>query len=216
MAAGRIQPVLNALTEEFDRATDLVADVRALRRPAPITRGHPGLPEFQLNLISELAFLRCVLAWEVFLEESFLVYLTGGKGLSGKATKRYVTPTTSPQARALLSGESRYLSWNTNDDVIKRAKIWFKDGEPYTSALGALGIHSEIRTVRNRIAHNSGEAKTKFNKLRAAKKRKADPAQHGMGPGAFLARPASASTTMTRFERYLTDLRLAANAISQN
>lgn len=79
MAVGKIQPVFDAFTKDLDRASDLIADIRALRPPPPIPITVPGLPQLQFNLVRELAFLRCVLAWEVFLEESFVVYLTGWK-----------------------------------------------------------------------------------------------------------------------------------------
>lgn len=208
-----MQPVIAAFYRDVDRAADLIADIQALRRPPPTTAGHPGLPELQLNLVRELAFLRCVLAWEVFLEDSFVVYLTGGRGLSGKKAKARVTAKTGPQAQSVLSGGQDYLTWSSGDVVKTRARVWFSDGEPYLQAFTALTTNKEIRIVRNRIAHNSGEAEGKFSKLRAQKVANTA-ARHGMGPGRFLADPAGAQ--LTRFDAYVLDLRTAATTIAQN
>jgi hypothetical protein len=208
-----MKPVIDAFVRDLDRASDLIAAIRLLRRPPPTPPGHPGLPEFQLNLVRELSFLRCVLAWEVFLEDSFVVYLTGGGGQSGRKAKTHVTATTGPQARSVLLGGQDYLSWSGADVIKRRARVWFSDGEPYVSALTALATNKEIRVVRNRIAHNSGEASTKFSKLRAQKITNAA-ARRGMGPGAFLARAVKGHAS--RFDAYVVDLRTAATAIAQN
>jgi hypothetical protein len=163
--------------------------------------------------VRELAFLRCVLAWEVFLEDSFVVYLTGGTGLSGKKAKARIIARTGPQARSVLLGGQDYLTWTSADAVKKRAQVWFSDSEPYLTALAAMATHREIRIVRNRIAHNSGEAQKKFSELRKQKVANAA-ARHGMGPGGFLARPAGGQPT--RFDAYVADLRAAATTIAQN
>lgn len=211
MAAGKIKPVLEAFERELNRSSDLLADVQALRRAAP---GNPklGLPQLQLNLVRELAFLRCVLAWEVFLEDSFVVYLTGAVKLSGKPAKVRVEARTATLARSVLVGTQDFLSWSGNETVKSRANVWFKDGEPYVSALNQLSTHKEIRIVRNRIAHDSGEAKTKFAALRAKQVSNAA-SRKGMGPGAFLAR---VTAGVSRYDAYAADLRQAATAIAQD
>jgi hypothetical protein len=212
MATGEMQPALDTFNKELDRASSLVADIQKLRRPPPATARHPGLPELQLHLVRELAFLRCLLAWETFLEDSFLVYLTGGEGLSGKRANALVTAKTVPQARAVLLGDQDFLSWS-GSAACDRARVWFSDGEPYVRAFGAFPTNKEMWTVRNRIAHNSGKAQETFNKLR----REAFPNakdRHGMGPGAFLARPFGRHSS--RFAAYVLDLRAAATTIAQN
>lgn len=213
MAAGKIAPIITTFNRELDRAEALVAAIQALRRPPPVGPGHPGLPELQRNLVRELAFLRCVLAWEVLLEDSFIVYMTGGKGLSGKKAKSLVTAKTGPQARAILLGGRDYLSWSSTETVKGRARVWFSDGEPYITAFSTFSTNKEIRVVRNRIAHNSGEAKEQFNTLREKKVTNAAE-RRGMGPGAFLARTVGGHPT--RFDAYLSDLRAAAAVIGKN
>lgn len=213
MAAGKLQLVLGAFTRDLDGAEDLITDIQALRRPPPVAAGHPGLPQLQLNLVRELAFLRCVLAWEVFLEDSFVAYLTGGTGLSGKKAKAKVIAKTGVQARSVLLGGQDFLTWISADAVKKRAEVWFIDGEPYVAALNALTSHKEIRIVRNRIAHNSGEAKDKFAVLRKQKVTNSA-ARHGMGPGGFLARPVGGQ--LTQFDAYVSAMRAAATSIANN
>lgn len=210
-----MQPVLKRLVADLQRAADLVADIKTLRKPLPgggqTPPGHPGLPQFQMNLVRELAFLRCVLAWEVFLEDSFVVYLTGGVGLSKKGSKAHVTAKTATQARGVLLGGNPFLSWAGNA-AKERAKIWFKDGEPYVAAFQAFPS-KEVRVIRNRIAHDSGTAQEEFEKLRNKLVKKPNE-RKGMGAGGLLSRATKAHPS--RFDSYVSDMNAAATTIATN
>ncbi len=128
-----------------DTATALVAAV-----------GQDGLPQFRLNLIYELAFLRCVLAWEEFLLETMCAYLTGAAGLSGRRAKPRAAVATLGTAQELLIGKGPpFVSWTDKKRVQMRAKLWFDGGEPYGAALVGLVAYDELRIVRNRIVHDN-------------------------------------------------------------
>ena len=78
---------IKSVYDEFDNglasSVKLVADIETLRPTS--TAGYPGgLPQLQLNMVYELAFLRCFISWETFLEDAFLAYAMGRAGLSGR------------------------------------------------------------------------------------------------------------------------------------
>lgn len=207
----KIQPPKDRFDTTTQQALNLVADVKTLVKPPPAGPGHPGLPQFQLNLIYELAFVRCVLAWEDFLHTSMCAYLTGAKGLSGKPAKPKAKVPTLTIAEELLVGEREFLSWTDKRTVRERAALWFQKGEPYDTALQNFATYEELRRVRNRIVHRSASAQDKFSKLRKQKHPKI--AHHGMGPGAFLAR---STQTGTRLDIYVADLAAAVTHVATN
>lgn len=66
--------------------------------------GAVNLPNFQAALIYELAFLRCFLAWEVFLEETFYAYLLGRSAPNGTAFQRHLMPRNLEHAKQVIRG----------------------------------------------------------------------------------------------------------------
>src|SRR5439155_3597484 len=138
-------------------------------------------------------------------------YLTGAAGLSGKRAKPRARVATLAIADELLPAEQNFLSWTSKDKVRERAAVWFEDGEPYETALKNFPTYEELRKVRNRIVHNSHSARTAFRKL--AKSKHPTVAQHGLGPGAFLAR---AVAGRTRLDVYVADMTTAVTHIATN
>lgn len=123
-----------------------------------------GIPLIQLEIIAELAFLRIFIAWENFLEESFIRYLVGAESPSNYRPERITSSPNIEHAIKLISGEREYAKWNSASDVINRAERYFKDGEPYKNALEAATKDlNDMNTIRNRIAHKSIFSKNKFN-----------------------------------------------------
>lgn len=211
MAVAKVRPLKDRFDGTTQQAVKLLADVKTLIKPAPAGPGHPGLPQFQLNLIYELAFVRCVLAWEDFLHTSMCAYLTGARGLSGRPTRPKAKVPTLTIAEGLLVGEREFLSWTDKRTVRDRAALWFENGEPYDTALKNFASYEELRRVRNRIVHRSASAQEKFVKLRSQKY--PNMSHRGMGPGAFLARSTQAGT---RLDGYVADLQAAVTYIATN
>lgn len=121
--------------------------------------------------IVELSFLKFYISWENFLEQTFVRYMCGGANSSGYSPVRYVQPRTIKHAFNMIRQERRYIDWTASDVVINRALLYFRDGEPYASAIGSLPELEEMRKVRNRIAHRSEYSERAFVVLSTTKAR---------------------------------------------
>ncbi|MCP6717995.1 MAG: hypothetical protein KJI70_00405 [Patescibacteria group bacterium] len=183
--------VLRELAKQIASSRNLITKVR-----------RAGLPGIQVEIVAELAFLRVFMAWECFLEESFIRYLLEAKSPSGYTPKRFVKPPNIKKAIEIILGENRdYASWNSASKVRNRAKIYFKDGEPYETAMITITRDSdEMNTIRNRIAHKSKKSREKFNDLILGK---FGHGIQGMTPGRLLLRPISSSSHITFFDYYV-------------
>lgn len=114
----------------------------------------------------ELAFLRSYLAWETFLEESFILYMLGKAPPGGEAARRYSFPPDRKTAVEWVVPEDRsYARWDAQPVGI-RAQRFFQDGLPFSDALRSSQAHlSEAKTIRNAVAHNSAKARERFDGL---------------------------------------------------
>lgn len=114
----------------------------------------------------ELSFLRAFLAWEGFLEESCVLYMLGQRPLRGRALVRYVLPPNRRMAQALAADGRDYARWDGPTEVASRAERFFRDGRPYASVLrGVQHTLNDAKTVRNAVAHDSENARQKFEGL---------------------------------------------------
>jgi hypothetical protein len=210
------QAILDRFIADLDGAESLLQSVHALRKPTKPAR---GLPQLQLNLVYELAYLRAYLAWEVFLEDIFFAFMLGAKSVAGKAPSRYFTPSSRKHAETMVLRGQRFVRWTDAREIRDRAELLFHAGEPFAPALKAAPHLNDMRIVRNRIAHNSGEAVTKFAELRerlyaAEISKSGKNVVKGMGPGAFLQRPFSKAKQTPRFGVYLQELRDTGRTIA--
>jgi hypothetical protein len=114
----------------------------------------------------ELAFLRGYLAWEVFLEEAFLLYLLGKTAPRGAAPQRFTFPPSRRDARDWSIPEGRpFARWDATS-VSSRAKRVFRGGKPFTGILQSnQNALDQAKTIRNAVAHESEEAREKFKTL---------------------------------------------------
>jgi hypothetical protein len=204
--------LLSNFEQDLDRSIALVDTVRELRFPPSSGRQFPALPNFQVALIGELAFLRCFLAWENFLEEMFMAYAQGQAAPGGTVFPSYLSAPTQVKTRAIVRGERRaFVSWADASQVTARAKMYFEDGEPFDTVLGTAGTAlADMVTVRNRIAHRGGTAAEKFLTL---VRQRLGSVQPGMSPGRFLLGPGT-NPANRRIDEYLTVLRTAGNSLA--
>jgi hypothetical protein len=195
----------------------LVASLRTLRtnfdadlnRATALTRA-VALPHFQAALISELAFLRCFLAWEVLLEESFYQYALGRPAPSGARFPCYLTPNSMEHAKQVIRGGRGFVTWTDSSRIIERAEMFLRDGEPYATALGTISSDlADMVKIRNRIAHRSERATEDFLAL---VRRKRGYVPQGESPGRFL-RGTDAGAADRRFDVYVAMLRITAAQI---
>jgi len=113
----------------------------------------------------ELAFLRGFLAWEGFLEESFILYMLGKRPQTGRPPQRYVLPRNRESAHDLAAEGRPYARWDATS-VTSRAQRFFRDGRPYIQALQpSQNALADAKTIRNAIAHVSVAARNKFETL---------------------------------------------------
>ena len=161
MASRQLSAVLRRLEHAFGQSRRLVVDVQ--RWSGAGTR--PYITQSRRDLMVELAFLKSFLAWERFLEESFVLYLLGKCAPRGRKPHRFAVPPDTRAARDLISGNRPYVKWDgtaTSD----RAKVFFRGGRPYTTAIEPRRhLLQEAQTIRNAIAHESERARRLFEAL---------------------------------------------------
>jgi hypothetical protein len=164
MAARRLGTALNTFARTLNEAKNLADDARQWAIP-PVPGARAQITTQRRDLLIEIAFLRAFTGWEIFLEETFLLYLLGHHPPKGLPPRRYGFPQDKNAASEWCSDGKEYAKWNSAD-VRRRANRWFKDGKPFTPALQSQQSRlDQLVTIRNAIAHESSAARTKFEGL---------------------------------------------------
>jgi hypothetical protein len=164
MAAPRLGTSLTVFSRRLKEARELADD--AHRWSIPVLPGaRAQISSRRRDILTEVAFLRAFTSWEIFLEETFLLYLLGHRPPKGAPPRRYGFPP-DPQAAVEWCTDGReYTKWNVSA-VQKRANRWFREGKPFTPALqGQQSRLDQLVTLRNAIAHESSSAHGKFETL---------------------------------------------------
>jgi len=120
------------------------------------------------GVLHEAAFLRAFVAWERFLESSFLSYLVGKNPLRGRPPYRYYRPPNVESARkflVLLSGRRPYLDWTNAATVAECAETVFRGGGCFSRLRVQNLVIQDMKKVRNAISHDSDDARGKFEDL---------------------------------------------------
>lgn len=151
-----------------------------------------------IECFNELRFVRATLAWEDFIEQSFVCYLRGSPTISGRTQALAVTVSrnsTSAQTVAIGS-RNHYGKWLNETWTLNRASSLFGgSSHPYISL--ASPTFPEIRKIRNRIVHRSDSSRNEFQMVVTALYGSARP---GMTPGRLLTDNINGSQ---RLETYL-------------
>jgi len=174
----------------------------------------PHISRNRRDQLIEMAFLRAFLAWEVFIEESFVLYLAGQAPPRGRAPRRFAFPPDFRTAGEWVIPEGRsYAGWTVPQHVSNRAERFFQEGRPFAPVLRSNQTAlDESRIIRNAIAHNSTGARGKFEAL-------ARPKLGGILPpnltvGAFLGTTIPGTAPPISFlEAYVGKIELAAGLI---
>ena len=166
MPQHRLSTVLNGFLQTLQECRQLAADAQTWSLPGA-HGARPYISTKRRDHITEMAFLRAFQAWEVFVEESFILYLWGHKPPRGRAPSRYAFPPSHRTAMEWVIPEGRdYAQWTVAQHVTERAERFFKAGGPFSPVLkGNQNALDEIRTIRNAIAHKSLGARLKFEKM---------------------------------------------------
>lgn len=164
MAARRLVTALTVFSRCLKDARALAGDAFEWSIPAQPGASVQISPQ-RRDTLTEMAFLRAFTGWEIFLEETFLLYLLGHQPPKGQPPRRYGFPPNREAAFEWCSEGRDYAKWNVGD-VRKRADRWFRQGKPFTPALqGQQSRLGQLVTIRNAIAHGSSAARGKFETL---------------------------------------------------
>jgi hypothetical protein len=152
-----LQPVLSEFKAQVSNATKLLTTIES----------SPGvLHQPQVDLIFELAFLKIFIAWEQFLENTFIRYMCSASSLSGKRPTRIVSVRHLDDALRVICGERPYADWTSVEVVVDRANRFFDSGEPYATPLQSAAVElTNMRRIRNHIVHHSNKSRDDFNRL---------------------------------------------------
>lgn len=164
------------------------------------------------ELIAGFASLRVHLAWEEFLEETFVRYLCGIPPTGGAGpVLRQPQCANLTAARTLMLGGKDFVGWQRKP-ARKRARRYFDAGYNYTPALiAAADSIDTLVAVRNAVAHRSPSA-TRIFYERVRGRLGYLPA--GVTPGRFLLRDDPKYPGRKVIESLARDLRAAANTIA--
>lgn len=170
--------------------------------------GHmPDTRQWQYQ-INELRFVRATLAWEEFLEQSFICYLRGSQSSIGRSYALSVPAVPNRNSAIKLAiGDGPFGKWLNERWTLGRADKIFSGPHPY--ALLSSPRFPEIRAIRNRIVHRSEGARTDFQRIIMSICGTARP---GMTPGRFLS---ESSNGIVRIEFYLHLVRESGSLVAQ-
>ena len=68
------------------------------------------------------------MAFERFLELSFLCYMLGQPGLNGNTFARYVSPVSEENALNMIKGNNRFADFTNRDIIVRLANNFFDAG----------------------------------------------------------------------------------------
>ena len=174
MAGIKITPISKRFNSEVKKSFNLIKIV--------YNRKPPLKPKY-VFLIVELSFLKIYLAWEQFLEDSFVRYMMGGTTKSGFKIRSYVNPKNMVHAREIINEGRNYSKWDY-DDVIRKTSHFFVNGGPYKRTLQPMFSYlKEMSDIRNSIAHGSNYSIERFKSIVRSKIKYAPP---NITPGEFL------------------------------
>jgi hypothetical protein len=205
----RLAPVLRAFRENANVSLSIAKDIAQYKE---FRKGkYRPILETRINSINELSFLKLFVSWEHFLEEVFIRFMCGAKNSAGLPQEKYVNPKSLKHALEMIKQKQRYADWTIGSDVIDRATLYFKEGEPFSTVLGgSLAYLTEMKTIRNRIVHESKEAEEAFRNLI---RQKTGHVAQGIVAGKLLASRIPITSLTTLLEDYGNVLLVTANIL---
>lgn len=212
MARRTLRSSLSAFVRTLNESRRLASDACRWALPGPGGK-HPMISSQRRDSMAELAFFRAFLAWETFLEESFVLYLAGQKPPQGRSPRRYSFPPNLQVATEWVVPEGQdYATWTVVSRVCERAERFFQGGGPFAPILRSnQHAFDESRILRNAIAHASANAQAKFENLL---RNRLGTLPANVSVGAFLALTLPKSSPPVSFlEHYLAKIEFAARQI---
>jgi hypothetical protein len=123
-------------------------------------------PQNQREFITDSAYLKIFIAWETFLEDSFIQYMLGEHSISGKVIGCCVQPKYKKHANNLLIGTQRYVDWSNPDIIRKLCNLYFNSGNPFDTFISSISFDiSDLKTIRNAAAHLTSTTQQQLDSL---------------------------------------------------
>jgi hypothetical protein len=209
MAAPKLVSALLTFSRSLNESRSLTNDAQTWSRAGAGSR--PQITLQRRDTFVELAFLRAFTAWEIFLEDTFLLYLVGHKAPRAARPNRRGFPQDRFAASEWCTDGKEYAKWSVGD-VRRRADRWLENGEPFSPVLqGQQSRLEQLITIRNAIAHESSAARGKFENL---VRRELQALPTNTTVGSFLISIMPATTPPASFmEFYMNQLEKAARSI---
>lgn len=161
----RMPPLDQVFLKEAREAIGLARAGEIARATSnPGTTARKELHPFRLMLLYEMAYLRAFVAWEAFLEESFVRYLCGYSSRHGQAQpagRGYCR--TMPDARRSVLGSQRFMLWHDPTKIAKRCSRFLVNGRHESIVLSSQSKLEYFAAIRHRIAHGQEDARTRFD-----------------------------------------------------
>lgn len=118
-----------------------------------------------LHSVYEALFLRAVTSFEVFLESLFLSIMQEKIRYPKKRVSLRMKTTSSEALKEILLQGDKYMDWLPFRKTEDRAKLYLKDGRPFTELNdGDKSMIKTITTIRHAIAHKSPHAISEFHR----------------------------------------------------
>jgi hypothetical protein len=205
-----VQHCLRDFEDNLDNALNMLAESSTYRIPKGLERS-VSISSRRKELFAALALLRMHIAWEDFIERSFLRYLCGAYTTSGYSPILLNAPfrTIDNAFTTILAGH-QYINWNPAK-IENLARTYFNSGDPFVSAVSpARNKLTEINDVRNRFAHRSESASQKFEFIVQSV---FGFVPRGINPGRYLLMTDPLNPSLRFIDSYAVILRVTARSI---
>jgi len=114
----------------------------------------------------QASFLGIFVAWEAFLETTFIDYTLGVPSITGQQMSKYVSPIDRAHSNRILIGSQKYVDWANSETVVRLANLYLKNGEPFNTNLKSIQSHiTDLKTIRNACAHLSSTTSTQLDSV---------------------------------------------------
>lgn len=182
-----LPPLANHFATEIAKAEHLVRRLEAAHVTlSSLGKAHPQIGLTSIELSYELAFLRIFLAWEIFLEQTFLRLLCGYAPLGGVQEQLLPGITYSRNiaaAETMVLGGRNFRLWYNPAHLIGRARGYFANGNFEFVISSNQSALEELAAIRHRIAHAQEHARQEFDDATMSLASRRYP---GSRPGRFL------------------------------
>jgi len=115
------------------------------------------------QFIAEAICFKLFRVQERLTRSFFLHCCTAPETLAGKKIKAKLVCPDFDVAEAILKGQGRFIEWGKVEEIKKLSNLIFEKGYPVSDFLVPNSqIMSDLHKIRNYIAHDSKEARSKF------------------------------------------------------